>query len=171
MGLELDRTLLVNRQDRAEMHSKGTGRAQRQIATLAIQSLPPNGNQIITIKRIDSIWHLLCRSHHKYRRIRDEKRIGFDNAEQGAGLIRTGTEPDFVVETTTGKFICEPKRASEVSNDVVQSKADAAAIWCEYATVHAKTYGGKPWTYLLIPHDQVSEQMSLAGLAARCTYA
>ena len=79
-------------------------------------------------------------------------------------------EPDFVVETATGKFICEPKRASEVSDDVVQSKADAAAVWCEHATVHAKTYGGKPWTYLLIPHDQVSEQMSLAGLAARYTH-
>ena len=79
-------------------------------------------------------------------------------------------EPDFVVETATGKFLCEPKRASEVSDDVVQSKADAAVVWCEHATVHAKTYGGKPWTYLLIPHDQVSEQMSLAGLAARCTH-
>lgn len=79
-------------------------------------------------------------------------------------------EPDFVVETATGKFICEPKRASEVSNDVVQSKADAAAVWCKYATVHGKTYGGKPWTYLLIPHDQISEQMTLSGLAARFHY-
>lgn len=79
-------------------------------------------------------------------------------------------EPDFVVETATGKFLCEPKRASEVSDDVVQSKADAAVVWSEHATVHAKTYGGKPWTYLLIPHDQISEQMSLAGLAARCTH-
>jgi len=79
-------------------------------------------------------------------------------------------EPDFVVETATGKFLCEPKRASEVSDDVVQSKADAAAVWSEHATIHAKTYGGKPWTYLLIPHDQISEQMSLAGLAARCTH-
>ena len=78
-------------------------------------------------------------------------------------------EPDFVVESVTGKFICEPKRASEVSDDIVQSKADAAAIWCERATVHAKTYNGKPWTYLLIPHDQISEQMSLSGLAAKCT--
>ena len=70
----------------------------------------------------------------------------------------------------TGKFLCEPKRASEVSDEVVQSKADAAAVWCEHATVHAKTYGGKPWVYLLIPHDQISEQMSLSGLAARCTH-
>jgi len=79
-------------------------------------------------------------------------------------------EPDFVVETTGGKFLCEPKRASEISDDVVQSKADAAAVWCEHATVHAKTYGGKPWAYLLIPHDQISEQMSLAGLAAKYTH-
>ncbi|MCA9473965.1 MAG: DEAD/DEAH box helicase family protein [Nitrospira sp.] len=79
-------------------------------------------------------------------------------------------EPDFVVETTDGKFLCEPKRASEISDDVVQLKANAAAVWCDHATVHAKTYDGKPWTYLLIPHDQITEQMSLSGLTARCTY-
>ncbi|GMR06815.1 MAG: hypothetical protein BMS9Abin25_1441 [Gammaproteobacteria bacterium] len=80
-------------------------------------------------------------------------------------------EPDFVVETSDGKFLCEPKRASEVSDDVVQSKADAAAAWCEHATIHAQTYGAKPWTYLLIPHDQIAEPMSLSGLVARCTHA
>jgi len=80
-------------------------------------------------------------------------------------------EPDFVVETTEGKFLCEPKRASEISDDVVQSKADAAAVWCEHATIHAQTYGAKPWAYLLIPHDQIAEPMSLSGLAARCTHA
>ena len=80
-------------------------------------------------------------------------------------------EPDFVVETTTGKFLCEAKRASEVSDDVVQSKADAAAVWCEHATAHAKAYGGKPWKYLLIPHDQISEQKTLGGLEAVYAYA
>jgi type III restriction enzyme len=79
-------------------------------------------------------------------------------------------EPDFVVETVTGKFLCEPKRASEVSDDVVQSKADAAAVWCQHATDHAKECDGKPWAYLLIPHDQISEQMTLSGMAARFTY-
>ncbi len=58
----------------------------------------------------------------------------------------------------------------EISDAVVQPKVDAATVWCEHATAYAKTYGGKPWTYLLIPHDQVSEQMSLAGLAAGRTY-
>jgi type III restriction enzyme len=36
------------------------------------------------------------------------------------------------------------------------------------ATDHANENGGKPWRYLLIPHDQIQDQMTLAGLAARC---
>ena len=79
-------------------------------------------------------------------------------------------EPDFVVETKTEKYLCEPKRASEVSDDIVQAKAEAAAVWCSHATDHANADSGKPWTYLLIPHDQISEQMSLSGLAASCTH-
>ena len=35
------------------------------------------------------------------------------------------------------------------------------------ATDHAKQNGGKPWKYLLIPHDQIQDQMTLAGLVAR----
>jgi len=79
-------------------------------------------------------------------------------------------EPDFVVETADGKFLCEPKRASEITDEKVLAKADAAVVWCEHATNHAKANNGKPWTYLLVPHDRISEQMSLAGLAARCTH-
>jgi len=79
-------------------------------------------------------------------------------------------EPDFVVETKTSKFLCEPKRASEMADEKVLAKADAAVMWCEHATSHAKAHGGKPWTYLLIPHDQILEQMTLSGLEARYTY-
>ena len=77
-------------------------------------------------------------------------------------------EPDFVVETKTAKFLCEPKRASEMTDEVVLAKADAAATWCKHATTHANENGGKPWHYLLIPHDQIQDQMTLGGLAARC---
>ncbi len=77
-------------------------------------------------------------------------------------------ESDFVVETKTEKFLCEPKRANEMTDKVVLAKADAAATWCSHATAHAKESGGKPWRYLLIPHDQIQAQMTLAGLAARC---
>jgi type III restriction enzyme len=79
-------------------------------------------------------------------------------------------EPDFVVEARSGKLLCEPKRASEITDDIVQAKADAAAVWCQHATNHAKECDGKPWAYLLIPHDQISEQMTLSGMAARCTH-
>jgi len=77
-------------------------------------------------------------------------------------------EPDFVVETKTAKYLCEPKQAGEMTDEVVLAKAEAAATWCNHATVHANEYGGKPWCYLLIPHDQIGDQMTLAGLAARC---
>ena len=78
-------------------------------------------------------------------------------------------EPDFVVETKTTKYLCEPKRANEMTDTVVLAKADAAATWCKYATIHANENGGKPWCYLLIPHDQIQDQMTLAGLVARYT--
>lgn len=76
-------------------------------------------------------------------------------------------EPDFVVETQTEKLLCEPKQASEMTDEVVLPKADAAAPWCQHATTHARENNGKPWRYLLIPHDQIQAQMTLAGLAAR----
>jgi type III restriction enzyme len=53
--------------------------------------------------------------------------------------------------------------------DVI-AKAEAASIWCQHASDHARESGGKSWTYLLIPHDQIADQMTLAGLAARYTY-
>ena len=43
-------------------------------------------------------------------------------------------EPDFVVETANTKYLCEPKRASEMDDPVVKQKAEAAAKWCAHAT-------------------------------------
>jgi type III restriction enzyme len=79
-------------------------------------------------------------------------------------------EPDFVVETATAKYLCEAKRASEMTDQEVLSKAEAAATWCQYATDHAKQNGGKPWHYLLIPHDTIQDNKTLQGLAAAYTY-
>jgi hypothetical protein len=45
--------------------------------------------------------------------------------------------------------------------------ADVAVNWCERASTHAKTYDGKPWTYLLVPRDAIAENMTLKGLAER----
>jgi type III restriction enzyme len=78
-------------------------------------------------------------------------------------------EPDFVVETKTAKLICEPKMAKDINTDEVRDKARAAVKWCEDATDHEKQVGGKPWAYLLIPHDAVDEAKTIQGLAAAFT--
>lgn len=75
-------------------------------------------------------------------------------------------EPDFVVETERFKYICEPKRANEIDNNVVQLKARAAVEWCKMATEHEEKHGGKPWKYLLIPHDVITASANLDGLTA-----
>jgi type III restriction enzyme len=49
----------------------------------------------------------------------------------------------------------------------VLAKKDAAIRWCKRASEHAKTHGGKPWKYLLIPHDAIAENMTLTGLASQ----
>jgi len=78
-------------------------------------------------------------------------------------------EPDFVVETKTSKLICETKAAKDMKTAEVQEKAKAAVNWCEHATAHEKQIGGKPWAYLLIPHDAVTEAKTIQGLAAAYT--
>jgi type III restriction enzyme len=72
--------------------------------------------------------------------------------------------PDFVVETATARYLCEPKAANDMQSAEVQAKARAAQLWCHRASQHA---GGKPWKYLLIPHDAIDESKTLAGLAAK----
>jgi len=80
-------------------------------------------------------------------------------------------EPDFVVETETEKLLCEPKRADQIQDQVVQAKARAAATWCKHASGHEKDNGGKPWRYLLIPHDAIADNMNISGLAKNYTFA
>ncbi len=75
--------------------------------------------------------------------------------------------PDFVAETETARYLCEPKAKNEMQDEVVLAKARAASLWCQRATEHA---GGKPWKYLLIPHDAIDETKTLAGLAATWEY-
>jgi type III restriction enzyme len=84
-----------------------------------------------------------------------------------AGLEQKEYVPDFVAETATQLYLLEPKASNEVNSDEVQAKRKAAEIWCQHATAHAGQYGGKPWRYLLLPHDRIAENMTLAGLAAQ----
>jgi len=75
-------------------------------------------------------------------------------------------EPDFVVETRTGKFLCEPKRNADLNEKQVQEKARAAHRWCE----KAGTVSVKPWKYLLIPHDWIQENRTFSFFAANCAF-
>ena len=75
-------------------------------------------------------------------------------------------EPDFVVETKTAKLICETKATKDIGSAEVQEKAKAAVKWCEHASEHEKQVGGKPWSYLLIPHDAVTEAKTIQGMTA-----
>jgi type III restriction enzyme len=84
-----------------------------------------------------------------------------------AGLEQKEYVPDFVAETATQLYLLEPKASNEVNTDEVQAKRKAAETWCQHATAHAGQYGGKPWRYLLLPHDRIAENMTLAGLAAQ----
>ena len=78
-------------------------------------------------------------------------------------------EPDFVVETSTEKILCEVKLKDEIEDADVQSKSHAAATYCKHASVHAQENVGKPWRYLLIPHNAIDASKTLAGLAATFT--
>lgn len=75
-------------------------------------------------------------------------------------------EPDFVVETSDFKYICEPKAAKDLNSDEVQLKAKAAVKWCEQANEHATANQAKPWRYVLIPHDAILSNASFEGLVA-----
>lgn len=78
-------------------------------------------------------------------------------------------EPDFVVETDDGKYLCEVKRAEQVDDDDVRAKTRAAVTWCRGATQHAEGFGGKAWSYLLIPDTAISLSNTLAALSATFT--
>jgi len=83
--------------------------------------------------------------------------------KSGADLLEY--QPDFVAETSDVIYMVEPKARNEMDGADVLAKRDAALRWCRQATGHASTYGGKPWSYILIPHDAIAENMTLAALA------
>ena len=75
-------------------------------------------------------------------------------------------EPDFVVETNGGKFLCEVKRADNITDAEVENKANAARKWCEHATRHEAENGGKSWRYILVAHNAIFTNSTFAGIAS-----
>ena len=43
----------------------------------------------------------------------------------------------------------------------------AVSEWCKHAADHALEHSSKKWNYLLIPHDAITGNMTLDGLASR----
>ena len=75
--------------------------------------------------------------------------------------------PDFIVETSSHRLLVEIKGEEDVADAEVRAKADAAVAWCGHASDHATTYGGKPWSYMLVPDDALQATVNLDGLFQR----
>jgi len=65
--------------------------------------------------------------------------------------------PDFVAELDDMILMAETKARSDMKSPEVRAKAEAAARWCHHANDHAANVGSKPWRYVLVPHDEVTE--------------
>ena len=61
--------------------------------------------------------------------------------------------PDFLVETATGKFMVEVKAANEVNQEEVVSKAREGIKWCRFASMADPD--NKKWEYKLISDDNI----------------
>ena len=73
-------------------------------------------------------------------------------------------QPDFVAETDDWILMIETKAGGMMNNAEIEAKQNAGVQWCAHATAHAQKHGGKPWKYVLIPHEVVAENMTLDGL-------
>jgi DNA invertase Pin-like site-specific DNA recombinase len=75
-------------------------------------------------------------------------------------------QPDFVAEAADAIYMIETKAANQMSEQKVLTKKAAAEAWCVHASEYAKKSNGKPWRYVLVPHDVVATNMTLKGLVA-----
>lgn len=61
--------------------------------------------------------------------------------------------PDFLVETTSGKFMVEVKASNEITADEVVTKAREGIKWCHFASTADPDH--KVWEYRLISDDNI----------------
>jgi len=61
----------------------------------------------------------------------------------------------------------EPKARNQMEDDIVLAKKETSVKWCNNTSNHALSNGGKPWSYLLIPHDEIAINITLDALAQR----
>jgi type III restriction enzyme len=84
-----------------------------------------------------------------------------------AGVGHAEYQPDFVVETDAEILMVEVKARNELDDPEVLAKKAVALEWCGHATEFSTKHGGKPWRYVLVPHDAIAENVSLAWLTDR----
>ena len=76
-------------------------------------------------------------------------------------------QPDFVAETAEIIYMLEPKAQNEMNDPEVIAKKDVAIQWCKNASNYMLSHGGKPWKYVLIPHNAIAQNMTIKGLSDR----
>ena len=54
-----------------------------------------------------------------------------------------------------------------MNDPVVLAKKESASKWCANASNYNAGHDGKPWTYALIPHDEIAVNMTLEALVTR----
>ncbi len=77
------------------------------------------------------------------------------------GVEHRNYQPDFIAELDHEILMVETKARDKINDPVVQAKAEAAREYCENASKHLQANGGKPWRYVLVPHDEVLENRSV----------
>ncbi|MCI4411954.1 MAG: hypothetical protein JHC38_09825 [Thiotrichales bacterium] len=59
-------------------------------------------------------------------------------------------------------MMAETKARNDMNDGQVQAKASSAAQWCKHASDYARSVGSKPWKYVLIPHDEITDSKRLS---------
>ena len=85
------------------------------------------------------------------------------------GAFESEYVPDFVALTDAGNLLIETKAARDMESADVKAKAEKATLWCKHASEYSLKNGGKPWKYLLIPHDEMGHSSTLAALVVKFT--
>jgi type III restriction enzyme len=78
------------------------------------------------------------------------------------GIEQPEYVPDFVAETESMILMVETKARADLASEEVKAKRVAATEWCKHASAHAAAASTKPWHYVLIPHDEVTESKRLS---------
>jgi len=69
-----------------------------------------------------------------------------------------------VAEAKDAIYMIETKKEADIETSDVQEKTAAALLYCRNASEFTTQNGGKPWKYILIPHNAVMVNMSFETL-------